>query len=259
VDHVVQRVGTWRRSTCSRCSPRRRRAPPRRPGRRGGPAGRRPRRGLGRVVRPRGRGTGRPGTVAGPRWSEIPLARGGPAPVDVAWSTTGTARPVTWSPVTGRPDRGRRRALAVQRPRCARPRPGPRTTSPSRSGRSTTPSSTRRCSGSGSRRRRGPLDPAPGCAPARSRARAVRQVGTSASREATVLEVRVDDRPGVVYLVCARWPARAVGASAHRHDLGPQAVDVFYVQELGAGVCPTSVPPRRCTRSVGAPSDHGYP
>jgi [protein-PII] uridylyltransferase len=57
------------------------------------------------------------------------------------------------------------------------------------------------------------------------------------SQEATVLEVRVDDRPGVVYLVCAALARMHLSVrSAHVATVGPQAVDVFYVQEPGAGV-----------------------
>jgi len=63
------------------------------------------------------------------------------------------------------------------------------------------------------------------------------QVRHGASREATVLEVRVDDRPGVVFLVCSVLAKLDLSVrSAHVATLGPQAVDVFYVQELGAGV-----------------------
>ena len=63
------------------------------------------------------------------------------------------------------------------------------------------------------------------------------QVRHGASREATVLEVRVDDRPGVVYLVCAALARLELSVrSAHLTTLGPQAVDVFYVQEPGAGL-----------------------
>jgi [protein-PII] uridylyltransferase len=52
-----------------------------------------------------------------------------------------------------------------------------------------------------------------------------------------VLEVRVDDRPGVVYLVCAALARMDLSVrSAHVATVGPQAVDVFYVQEPGAGV-----------------------
>jgi len=63
------------------------------------------------------------------------------------------------------------------------------------------------------------------------------QVRHGASREATLLEVRVDDRPGVVYLVCAALARLELSVrSAHLTTLGPQAVDVFYVQEPGAGL-----------------------
>jgi [protein-PII] uridylyltransferase len=63
------------------------------------------------------------------------------------------------------------------------------------------------------------------------------QVRHDASIEATVLEVRVEDRPGVVYQVCAALAGLQVTVrSAHLTTLGPQAVDVFYVQEAGAGV-----------------------
>lgn len=63
------------------------------------------------------------------------------------------------------------------------------------------------------------------------------QVRHDVSSEATVLEVRVDDRPGVVYLVCATLAGLEITVrSAHLTTLGPQAVDVFYVQEAGAGV-----------------------
>jgi [protein-PII] uridylyltransferase len=57
-----------------------------------------------------------------------------------------------------------------------------------------------------------------------------------ASREATVLEVRMDDRPGVVHLACAALAGLDLSVrSAHVTTVGPQAVDVFYVQETGAG------------------------
>ena len=64
-------------------------------------------------------------------------------------------------------------------------------------------------------------------------------VRPEASDEATVLEVRAADRPGVVYLACAALAGLDVAVrSAHVDTLGPQAVDVFYVQEVG-GVRPT--------------------
>ena len=61
-------------------------------------------------------------------------------------------------------------------------------------------------------------------------------VRPEASRSATVLEVRMDDRPGVVHLVCAALADLEISVrSAHVSTLGPQAVDVFYVQEADAG------------------------
>ncbi|MEO5710973.1 MAG: [protein-PII] uridylyltransferase [Nocardioidaceae bacterium] len=63
------------------------------------------------------------------------------------------------------------------------------------------------------------------------------QVRHDASHQATVMEVRVEDRPGVVFLVCAALARIDVSVrSAHLATLGPQAVDVFYVQESGAEV-----------------------
>src|SRR4051794_9706209 len=62
------------------------------------------------------------------------------------------------------------------------------------------------------------------------------QIRHGASTEATVIEVRVADRPGVVYLVCAALARLDLTVrSAHVATLGPQAVDVFYVQEPGGG------------------------
>jgi len=61
-------------------------------------------------------------------------------------------------------------------------------------------------------------------------------VRPEASEQATVLEVRTADRPGVVYLVCAALARLDVAVrSAHLATLGPQAVDVFYLQEPSAG------------------------
>jgi len=61
-------------------------------------------------------------------------------------------------------------------------------------------------------------------------------VRAEASARATVLEVRASDRPGVVYLVCAALADLGLTVtSAHVDTLGPQAVDVFYVQEAQAG------------------------
>jgi [protein-PII] uridylyltransferase len=83
----------------------------------------------------------------------------------------------------------------------------------------------------------GVLDPGRRLAPPRPGAQppAV-QVRHEASARSTVLEVRVDDRPGVVYLVCRALADMEVTVrSAHVSTLGPQAVDVFYLQEPGAG------------------------
>lgn len=61
-------------------------------------------------------------------------------------------------------------------------------------------------------------------------------VRPEASARATVLEVRATDRPGVVHLVCAALARLGLSVtSAHVDTLGPQAVDVFYVQESQAG------------------------
>lgn len=57
------------------------------------------------------------------------------------------------------------------------------------------------------------------------------------SQSATVLEVRSDDRPGLIHVVCRALAGAEVSVrSAHVSTLGPQAVDVFYVQEAWAGV-----------------------
>ncbi|WP_043641976.1 [protein-PII] uridylyltransferase [Nocardioides alkalitolerans] len=62
-------------------------------------------------------------------------------------------------------------------------------------------------------------------------------VRPEASATATVIEVRMDDRPGVVALVCRTLADLEISVrSAHISTLGPQAVDVFYVQEDAAGV-----------------------
>jgi [protein-PII] uridylyltransferase len=55
-----------------------------------------------------------------------------------------------------------------------------------------------------------------------------------ASLTATVIEVRADDRPGLIYTVCRSLAELGISVrSAHVATLGPQAVDVFYVQEAG--------------------------
>ena len=84
----------------------------------------------------------------------------------------------------------------------------------------------------------GRLDPAPRLAPREGQGLAPTvAVRPEASSLATVLEVRAADRPGVVYLVCATLAGLDIAVrSAHVATLGPQAVDVFYLQEAAAGV-----------------------
>lgn len=65
------------------------------------------------------------------------------------------------------------------------------------------------------------------------------EVRPDASRTSLVLEIRTSDRPGVVHRVLTTLAGLGLTvASAHVSTLGPQAVDVFYVQEVG-GVRPT--------------------
>ncbi len=65
------------------------------------------------------------------------------------------------------------------------------------------------------------------------------EVRPDASRASLVLEIRTSDRPGVVHRVLTTLAGLGLTvASAHVSTLGPQAVDVFYVQEDG-GVRPT--------------------
>ena len=60
-------------------------------------------------------------------------------------------------------------------------------------------------------------------------------VRPEAGTRATVLEVRTADRPGVLYLVTAALARLDITVrSAHVDTLGPQAVDVFYLQEASA-------------------------
>ena len=62
------------------------------------------------------------------------------------------------------------------------------------------------------------------------------QVRPEASSRSTVLEVRATDRPGILYRVCAALADLDIAVrSAHVDTLGPQAVDVFYLQESAAG------------------------
>ena len=70
-----------------------------------------------------------------------------------------------------------------------------------------------------------------------------------ASRSATVLEVRADDRPWLLHTVCAALAALGIAVrSAHVDTLGPQAVDVFYVQEPDGAQLGTE----RCAEAVQA-------
>jgi [protein-PII] uridylyltransferase len=58
-----------------------------------------------------------------------------------------------------------------------------------------------------------------------------------ASDQATVIEVRTADRLGIVYVVSAVLADLGLSVrSAHISTLGPQAVDVFYVQEVSGAV-----------------------
>ena len=61
-------------------------------------------------------------------------------------------------------------------------------------------------------------------------------VRADASPRATVIEVRSADRPGLIHVVCRTLASLDISVrSAHVSTLGPQAVDVFYVQEAAAG------------------------
>lgn len=72
--------------------------------------------------------------------------------------------------------------------------------------------------------------------PRPARLRPTVAIRPEASASATVLEVRMDDRPGVVHLVAATLADLHISVrSAHVSTLGPQAIDVFYVQEEYAG------------------------
>ncbi|WP_183093447.1 [protein-PII] uridylyltransferase [Nocardioides stalactiti] len=64
-------------------------------------------------------------------------------------------------------------------------------------------------------------------------------VRPEASDQATVIEVRTADRLGIVYLVSAGLAELGISVrSAHISTLGPQAVDVFYVQETDGSPLP---------------------
>ena len=61
-------------------------------------------------------------------------------------------------------------------------------------------------------------------------------VAADASHRATVLEVRAADHPGLIHTVCRALVELDISViSAHVATMGPQAVDVFYLQEASAG------------------------
>ncbi len=66
-----------------------------------------------------------------------------------------------------------------------------------------------------------------------------------------MLEVRTADKPGVIHAVCRALARKQLSVrSMHVTTLGPQAVDVFYVQEPAAGALSDCTPPRRPTPYV---------
>jgi [protein-PII] uridylyltransferase len=80
----------------------------------------------------------------------------------------------------------------------------------------------------------GEVDPAARLGPCPAALPPSVQVRHEASRRATVLEVRTQDRSGVVFLVCRALASLEVSVrSAHVSTVGPQALDVFYLQEAG--------------------------
>ena len=82
----------------------------------------------------------------------------------------------------------------------------------------------------------GSLDPGERLRPAPGTLEPSVLVRHDASVEATVLEVRTADRRGAVHLVCRALADCDVSVrSAHVSTLGPQSLDVFYLQEPGAG------------------------
>jgi [protein-PII] uridylyltransferase len=61
-------------------------------------------------------------------------------------------------------------------------------------------------------------------------------VHPDASQRATVLEVRTEDRPGVLWAVCDALTRLGLDVrSAHVATVGPQARDVFYVRQPDGG------------------------
>ena len=168
------------------------------------PRGGAPRRGLGRGRRGPGR---------------VPGHRGRARPDRPARRRGGGVRPPA-GPGAGRPGLG---AGQVRPVRVGGRRGAPR--------RGRAPPAVRR------RGRRAGSTPPAGCVPPTPDTLAPTVVvRPEASAHATVLEVRAADRPGVVYLVCAALAGLGIAVrSAHVDTLGPQAVDVFYLQEDSAG------------------------
>ena len=143
-------------------------------------------------------------------------------------------------PGPGRAARRRRRDVrAAAHRRCGPPGPGRRTSTASRSGRSPRSTSTPAVL-----RQRydaiagGPPRPGGrGCA-GRRRGRCRRRSSSAPRPRRRPPCWRCGPRtgPGVVYLVCAALARLDVAVrSAHVDTLGPQAVDVFYLQEAAAG------------------------
>lgn len=88
----------------------------------------------------------------------------------------------------------------------------------------------------------GRLDAAPRLSrPAAAALAPVVTARAGAATNATVLEVRAADRPGLLYTVCAAMARIGVSVrSAHVATVGPQADDVFYIHEPGGGALSTS-------------------
>ncbi|HSE10747.1 MAG TPA: [protein-PII] uridylyltransferase [Nocardioidaceae bacterium] len=85
-------------------------------------------------------------------------------------------------------------------------------------------------------------------------------VRPEASRRATVIEVRMADQPGVVHRVCQALAEIGISVrSAHVATVGPQAVDVFYVQEESAGALGDERAAQAAHAVREALGDPGYP
>ena len=98
-----------------------------------------------------------------------------------------------------------------------------------------------------------PIDPAAADPP---RIETVDAAGSSA----TVLEIRAQDRRGLLWRACRALSAVGVGVrSAHVDTLGPQAVDVFYLQEESAGALsePRAAEAAHAVRAALTPAEDG--